>query len=192
MMNFRLRHLFYGLLLGMTLSAQTVVAQNNSTVDAATAAKMERVEVERWRKANPTVKVISPSRLATLPAADQAMYRNSSSALILRGAKLSAIDIQDYEANKRRLPAYNSVAEYERANPTRRNTSASSAKKDLERLRLSDPQAYKAQIIRSNPPRTNPPRTNTVSTLSRSKYNALPADRRALIDQNPTQYRIVD
>jgi hypothetical protein len=188
MMNFKLRHLFYGLLLGAVMSAQTVVAQNQNAIDAATAAKMERAEVANWRKANPNVKVISSNRLATLPAAEQAMYRNSSNALILQNGKLSSRDIQDYEANKRRLPAYNSVAEYERANPTRRNSvAASSAKKDLERLRQSDPQAYKAEVLR-----TTPLQPNAVSTLTRAKYNALPADKRAYIDQNPTKFRFLD
>ena len=186
-MKLTLTHLFFGLLLGLSLSSQTITAQsNNSNTAAATAAKMERVEVQIWRKANPNVKVISPARLATLPANDQAMYRNSSSMLILQGTKFSSRDIQDYEANKRQLPAYNSVSDYERANASRPDNS-NQAKKDLERLRQSDPQAYKAEVLR-----TNPLQPNAVSTLSRAKYNALPAARRAHIDQNPNLYRIID
>jgi hypothetical protein len=196
-MKVKLSHLFLGVLLGLSLSAQTITAQTNNTAAAntaaANAAKMERVEVEIWRKANPTVKIISPTRLSTLPANEQAMYRHSSSALILQGTTLSNRDIQDYEANKRGLPAYNNVTDYERANPSSRNTAANSntansnAQKDLERLLLSNPQAYKAEVLR-----TNPLQPNAVSTLSRAKYNALPADRRAHIDQNPNQFRIID
>ncbi len=196
MVKNRLKNWAFCLLLLLTAAASSATAQNSAI------SKTEKAETAIWQKAHPRVKIVPQATFGRCSPSEQAYLRATSTVLILQGAELRSSDIQRYNSEVARLPAYANMEAYQQAqaqqkagNRTRGSrpnlsatatpTSTQRDEKELARLRTSDPAAYKAHYAQ-NPAPIAP------ITLRRAKYNAMPAAKRAQVDANPSRYRIID
>jgi len=183
------------------LLALSANAQTTSPIS-----KQEKVQTEAWHKAHKRVKLVPASVFARASRTEQSYMRATSTVLVLQGETLRQSDIERYNREVASLPAYATLQAYQQARAQQKTTarqrpatnsstphlgatnnssSAEARAKDLERLRRSDPAAYKAHYAQNPAPvqRTD---------ISRAKYNQMPAAKRAQIDAQPQRYRIVD